>query len=152
MNPIFLLVEYRLNNFMVGFDFKDLHAFTYNPKCEEMKEKLISYGYTIDTHPYDLNFCLYAIKHMIWKNIINYEIVENKMRTHMLYNNYISEYRITIYPINYDALLNMYDGGTSLDNTIINYFLLLTGIVMSNLISDLLWITKQYVFDVMLII
>ena len=95
---------------------------------------------------------------MIWKNIINYEIVENKMRTYMLYNNYISEYRITIYPINYDALLNMYDGGTSLDNmfimhnTIINYFLLLTGIVMSNLISDLLWITKLYVFDVMLII
>ena len=154
MNPIYLLVEYRLNNFMIDFDFKERNGFTYISRCKEMKQKLISYGYITD----NLNYCFAAIKHMIWKNIINYEIVENKMRVHMYYNNYISEYPIKIYYIYHDSLLNINDDGRSLDNMdimhdiIINFFLLVDNVVMSNLIPDILSIMKLYVFDVMLMV
>lgn len=162
MNPIYMLVEHRLNNFLIGLDTNNF-SISKPEKCLALKLKLISRGYNVGTSVDNLEMCFCAIKQIIWKNIITYEFVpcqpKNKLYFHMLHNGYKSSYTLMIEIIVCDTLLGKYeliekinDNMKIMATTIINYMLLLDDIIMNNLIRDLLCVIKQYMFDAMLII
>ena len=165
VNPIRLLVEWRFDNFVKEFN---MSGFMASPEIffidngYALKQKLTVFGYTIDINEDStgINSCYCFIKNIIWKNIINYENILDMIHVTMIHTNYKVKYITKKYRLNKDILLNQSrhcaystDNNISkMHNIIINYILLINDIVTSNLILDLLSISKQYMFDAMLII
>ena len=161
MNPIQVLVKWRLDNLKKELDFiTDKRG-----QWKKIQTNLVFFKYILNNKSDDKWYYYAVIKNIIWKNIINYEIKYYTyhhikcLNTHMLYNNY----RKTEADINYNVLsldnellLNLNDKLMLQDNLnimqlrIINYITLIDKIVTDNLILDLIDTIKWYIFDVML--
>ena len=106
--------------------------------------------------------CYYVIKNIIWKNIINYNIIDNKFHVYMLWTKKLQiNYTTNIVPfLNRHIILNKNISYTDKSNDnldmlysiIINYLLLLEPIILNYLIVDLSYVLKKYMFDVILMI
>ena len=166
-NPLEKLLEWRLENIIERFDI-NLENFHYRTLFQVRKnqwdilnQKLLSCGY-ITEEDNIFNSCYYVIKNIVWKNIINYVLIENKCHVHMLWNGYTIEYgrcekysymvRDLILNINTRDRIKTKKNLNILYSTIIHYLLLLNEIVSHNLIVDLTNILNMYIFDVILVI
>ena len=113
----------------------------------------------------DVFDCYWVIKNIIWKNIVAYIFVDKKLH----FNAYHNNFQKILYPtrhlnyspyLYYDALLNkqLYEISELKDNCIIfqtkiiNHMMLLDILVAHNMISDLIYPFKMYMFNVMLLI
>ena len=159
------LVKIRIDTFLKEFDIdiSDL-ALTDNIRkinWETLKRKFIKYNLVTNNHnAYD---CYLVINNIIWKNIMTWLILDNKLYIHMYHNScqIIKLICYNYYPyLSYDMLLKKnwcdYDIGVLKDNCsklqtkIINYIMLLDIFVTEYMISDLVYMFKMYIYDVML--
>ena len=164
------LVERRLDNFIKEFDI-DMNCFsvtstnnTIKINWHKLTQKLIEYGH-VTNHSHTFN-CYYVIKNIVWKNILFYDITNEKIHLNMYHNNYqiitpIFRYHMHTYPFlsredilnrNRDFYSMLIDNCTKLQTKIINYIMLLDILVTEYMINDLAYIFKMYIFDVMLIL
>ena len=158
-NPINLLVTYRLNNFIKKFDI-EIDKFSYDTLLNnrkaywlQLKQKLILHKYV--TTNSNFRSCFVVILNIIWKNIINYEVSQCFYCYHMIHSGYMHGKWFSDLPCLYvNTLLNenikvpLKQNLDILQQTIINYLLLLDQIVTEHMLSDLLHITRIYMFDV----
>ena len=161
-NPIKLLVKYRLDNFIKKFDIK-IEFFNFRITVSERKVSWLELKQKLILHKYvttDSNFrsCLVAIKNIIWKNIISYELSGCVYCYHMIHSGYKNIERLPDVPclhIGTSLNKNFIKSNNNLDilqQKIINNLLLLHQIIVKYLIVDLLHITKINMFDAWLII
>ena len=165
INPLEKLLEWRLAIIIERFGI-NINNFAYDVpykirknKWQILNQKLASCGYFTSQ---ESNTCYYAIKNIVWKNIINYELTQSKCHVHMLWNKNKTEHdRCKKYGYIYtNLILNIgtYNECESRQNlnilysTIIDYLLLLNEIISHNLIHDLTNILNMYMFDVILVI
>ena len=176
------LVEMRIDTFLKEFDI-DISDFSVTNiirkiNWETLKRKFIKYNLVTlslegqagvkaefsapaDNHnAYD---CYLVINNIIWKNIMTWLILDNKLYIHM-YHNSCQIVRLICYSyypyLSYDMLLKKnwcdYDIGvlkgncSKLQTKIINYIMLLDILVTEYMISDLVYMFKMYIYDVML--
>ena len=90
MTLIEKLVEIRLNNFIKEYDI-DINCFstyTNNRKVswEQLKQKFIKNNLVADDC--DAFDCYLIIKNIVWKNIISYDIINNKWYIYRHHNNW----------------------------------------------------------------
>lgn len=160
MSLIEKLVEWRLDNFMNEMGIvlvKNKYTLT-KINIQEIRTKLILSGYMKNAS--DSYYC--AIKNIIWKNILNCNIVSysgcfHDVDVHMLYNNYHEKYlNIDFNPIVRSQLLGISktskDNMDQLEKTIIHYLMLCNSIIEKYIISDLTTLANNYMYDVLLII
>lgn len=158
------LVKLRLESLIREFDINMENFNIGSAKTEQnwlaLEEKIIPSNYvTIEKN--SGRKCILIIHNIIWKNIIKYELIENKWHTHMLHSNYRSfgYIRTKFLSMNYDYLLKINSdkdtynyNNNKLQNLIINYLMLINPIILKYLIIDLSNIIKMYMFDVIITI
>ena len=165
MNPIKLLLEWRINNFIRDFDI-NMEKFSFMSSRKERKEnwiilkqKLFSRGYIMnDTYP-TIN-CYMIIKNIIWKNIIKYENVKDNHYANALWNktqhsllcNTGSFLSITRAILLDSHITKSGDNINILQEIIIKFLILVDNIITQYLIPDLSHITKLYMLDSILTI
>ena len=172
MNLIRILVEYRLDNFIKEYDI-EIDDFYYpsrdfinNKKWVILKQKMISHNHKYINNVNDELFCYVTIKNIIWKNIINHEIRQTSVYK-VIFNSFLYNYyhyeSMTMFgiSINRNLLLNksskiidtkLEDNLNKLQTLVINHIMFIDFIVKKFLISDLLNITKMYMFEALIII
>ena len=167
MTMIEKLVELRIDTFIKEFDI-NINYFDFNAigdikkvSWEQLKQKFIKCNLVSNNS--DVFDCYCVIKNIIWKNIITYNIIDNKLYMYMNHYNFRavreSNY-LTIGCLSYNILLNKHDyfypeskyNCTKLETKIINYMMLLDTLVTQYMISDLVYMFKMYIFDVILIL
>ena len=165
-NPLEKLLKWRLNNIIEQFNI-DIYNFSLGSPYQKRKnewnilnQKLVSHGY-ITLEESNIYGCYYVIKNIVWKNIINYELTQNKCHMHMLWIKYNAIYPIlsTKGYLYHNIILNIDTNNSTeskqnldkLYSTIIDYMLLLNRIIRHNLIIDLANILNMYIFDIILI-
>ena len=160
MSLIEKLVEIRLVNFIKEHDI-DVNCYGRKISWNLLKQKFIKDKLvTMIDDEFD---CYLVINNIIWKNIMVSNIVDNNWRSHMHHNNFqnvILMCRSTWPYLSYNILLNKHwlhypmlkDNCTKLETKIINYMMLIDIIITEYMISDLVYMFKMYIFDVMLIV
>ena len=163
------MLEIRFDNFIKEFDI-DINRFSVysTDNIRKMawvllKQKLLICKYI--TVEYNTLECIVAIKNIIWKNIMNHEIIDQSWHVYMYHNKFQHIQLQTLAPtsdfyLSYYILLNRHwhynprinDNCCKLQTKIINYIILVDIVVTENIIYDLAPIIRAYIFDVMLIL
>ena len=157
------LVERRLKCLIREFDI-NMKNFSFKSLMIEQNwlllgEKIIPRDY-ITTKKNISHLCILIIHNIIWKNIINYELIERKWHCHMLYIDYKSSYTLStkIYMSNSFLLKHtilpdmVHKNNQKIQNITINYLMLSDTIITEFLIHDLSNIIKMYMFNAILTI
>ena len=167
MSLIKKFVEIRLYNFLREFDIILAHFDFYSRSdmrknsWEILKQKLIKQNYA--TNENDLVDCRVVIKNIIWKNIMSYEIIDDRCHIYMYYNRYFYAWQVFSCNnpyLNYELLVNkdmeytdeLKNNCFILQTKIINYMMLLDILVTENMIYDLVPMFKAYIFNVILVL
>ena len=165
MTLIEKLVKLRLDNFIREFNLDiSWSNFNYLNNTRKIfwdrtKQKFIEHN-LVNNHcdPYE---CYLVIENNIWKGIMANYIIDDKWHVHMYHNNFrdITELCYDYYPyISYHILLQkklyknpmLIDNCTKLQSKIIDYIMLIDILVTENMISDLAYMFKMCIYDVML--
>ena len=177
MNPIINIVKWRLSNLETELSVTlDKLRDDSLDAWEKIQMQLVLRKYINALNDYftDMNADLdcinlwnsfIIINNIIWKNILKYEMRDVNIYIYMLYNNYENNYFVKyiipdithatllcesppISPINLS--INVHNNLDIMTSVIINYFMIIDNI-SDNLILDLAYMIKWYVFDIILI-
>ena len=156
MSLIERLAKLRYDNFINEFDI-DISKVNW----QLLKQKFIKHK-LMTKHCGDL-YCSLLIYNIIWKNIIVYQIRNEKCHIHMYYNNYqctmpLSRVFCPSFP--HGILIDKYwiiypmlkENCTILQTKIINYMMLVDIIVAEHMISDLAYLLKICICDIILLL
>ena len=168
MSMIEKFVEVRINNFIKEFDidincFGNISAIVRSLSWEKLRQKFIKHN-LVDYYCGSFD-CYLAVKNYVWKNIMVYYTTHSEWHVHMYHNNYRHERALKLirgnipylsddiffgkYQYHYPAIQ---DNCHILQTKIINYIMLLDILVTEHMISDLVYMFKIYIFDVILVL